>query len=102
MHRLEEYRPFLLLLAHTHSKQRKGLLTTATTKQLSIICEIIFNFLQGIIPCDAEEIRTISKYRNILRRIGQKKSPKSNKLFIIKNGSALSTFLKIVLPKFEE
>jgi hypothetical protein len=102
MHRLEEYQPFLRLIALTHPKQRKSLLTTASTKQLSIVCEIIFNFLQGIIPFESEEIGTISKYRNILRRIGQKKSPKSNKLFIIKNGSAVSAFLKIVLPKFEE
>ena len=102
MHRLEEYEPFLRLLAHTHPKQRKALLATATSKQLSIICEIVFNFLQGIIPFESAEIGIISKYRSILRRIGQKKSHKANKVFIIKNSSAVSTFLKVVLPKFEE
>ena len=100
--RMKEHHSFLSLLSNTHPKQRKALLESSTNKQLSVICEIIHNFLQGIIPFDNEEINSITKYRTILRRIGQRDSWKINKSFIVKNCAAIASFLKIVLPKFEE
>jgi hypothetical protein len=97
---LDAHLPYLTLLARTHVKQRKLILESSTNKQLSVICEIIFNFLNGVIPVEPEEIKNFAKNRNILRKLGQKTKNHDRK-YIIKHSAAIKKFLTFILPKFE-
>ena len=98
MQHLEEHEHFLHLLANTHPKQRKALLTSASHQQLSILSEIIHNFLQGVIPADATDIERFSKSRNILRRLGQK-NKKARRVYAIKHAITISHFLQTFYEK---
>jgi hypothetical protein len=97
---LDEHRSYLKLLASTHSKQRKAILSSSNNQQLNILCEIIHNFLNGIIPTEPEELQKFSKSRNTLRKLGQKVT-KTTRSLIIKQDKLIAHFLKFILNKFE-
>jgi hypothetical protein len=97
---LDEHRAYLTLLAHTHIKQRNCILESSTNTQLSVIAEIIFNFLSGVIPVEATDIQDFASKRSILRRLGQK-TKNHNRKYIIKHAVTISKFLKFILPRFE-
>ena len=100
MQHLEGHDHFLELLANTHSKQRKALLSSASRQQLNILSEIIHNFLEGVIPAHPADIEQFSKSRNILRRLGQK-SKNTRRIYAIKHAVVIGRFLRTFYNKLK-
>lgn len=90
---------YIQLLARHKSnpKQVKKLLSCATDQELNGVAEVIFNILQGNIPCDAKKFK---KHANFLRIVSDRKKKSSGrKRVLIKRGDGvIGTLLSIAIP----
>lgn len=74
----------LTSLVHANPKQRRGILQHCDSKFIHCICEIILNYLQGVIPLQDKEKRKLKKYKKILRQLISKISWITKKKIILK------------------
>lgn len=90
---------YLRLLPNTRRSQRKALVKTVTLEQLRAIGEIALNILHGVIPLSSSQKKGLSRYRSVIRLIGQKNvSRRRKKVALLKNTKALELLLKAVEP----
>ena len=82
--RLKKHIAYLQLLLITHRSQQKALLNTINLEQLKAISEIALNILHGVIPLTASQKKVLSRYRNIIRLIGQKTGSQKRKKSLAK------------------
>jgi hypothetical protein len=100
--RVRKNTEYLRLLTYTHRAQQIALVKSISSEQLKTICEIALNILEGIIPLKPSQKSVLSRYKNFIRLIGQKKgSQSSKKASLLKNIKALAVLLKSALPLFK-
>ena len=89
---------FIKLLTdyHKNPKQLKKLIKHCTDNEVNAVTEIIYNFLQGHLKCNAKKFK---KQKNFLRLVGdKKKSTKSRRKAILSKGGSLLGLLSIAVP----
>lgn len=84
---------FLRILAHSHPAQKRALVQTANNDQISSLCEVCVNILNGNIPVNVRKLR---KYKNILRLLSNKRESTQKKKRILVNQSG--GFLPLIAP----
>ena len=91
---------FIHLLIDTSStKQRKSVVSEATSEQIKTLAEIIANILAGSLPITAAAKKKFSRVKNALRSISQSKvSVLERKRLIINNLSYIVKLLCYVKP----
>lgn len=75
----------LTSLVHANPKQRRAILQHSDSKFIHCICEIILNYLKGVLPIKDKEKRKLKKYKKILRQLISKISWAAKKKIIIKH-----------------
>ena len=73
--RVDKHKHFLQLLRSGEKNQQKAILKTATEEQVKTLSEIILNLLAGYIPINSKTKRNLSKYKDTLRGVIDKKVP---------------------------
>ena len=88
----------LRFLAHCTPKQRKLLLESADKELVTTICECTMNVLKGNVPITKAHKKKLSRYKQHLRNIAdKKKSSLKRKEILIQKGGFLGLILKPVL-----
>lgn len=97
--RLKKNKTYLRLLLEAHKAQQKALLRTINVEQLKTIGEIALNILGGVVPLTPSQKKALTRYRNIVRLLADKKtSQRKKKISLEKNIKALKILLKVVEP----
>ena len=94
MNKLGDYLSFLNLLYDTHLEQQKALLDTASIKQISVICEILLNIVNGTINLNDELKKYINKKSTLVYKLLNKKTSNRRKKYLLKGNIDL---LKVIL-----
>lgn len=85
----------LELLDVCPEKLRKGILEKLPNSGIKAICECSLNVLKGNVPLSERQKSCLSKHKNVLRRISNKKCPLHTKRkLIVQNGG----FLNVLIP----
>jgi hypothetical protein len=99
MEHVKENEPFLKALSKAHSKQAKGLIKTAKTKQLDALCEIILNVLKEVIAIPKGIVKKLKKYKKVIRSLAEKKLAKYiRRKVILKYLNIIQTVVGAALP----
>jgi gentisate 1,2-dioxygenase len=95
--RLRQNWAFLNLIATASIKQRKVILETINRQQLKTLLEVIYNVIHNrtVIPSE-DYIKSLYKYRHLLRRLA-KKSERHKKTLLIKRHRFIPILLKPLL-----
>ena len=95
-----------LLSSYTKSpKQFKQLVLNASDEEINGISELVFNILEGNLPCNKKKVKSSVKH---IRYLGNKNNPiKNRKRLILKKGngfifSLVSVALPILLKLFSK
>ena len=96
--RLQQNWAFLNLLATAPHKQRKALLESSNHQRIKTLLEVIYNVIhnRAVIPSE-DYIRSLNKYRHLLRRLA-KKSGRHKKSLLLKRHRFIPILLKPLLP----
>ena len=90
---------FLNYLSICSPKHRKLLIENSTNNQVDVICALFFNFLNGVIPINTEDLKTLSSFEKSLYVLADKTVSRAEKRsLLIKKKNLLSLFLNIILP----
>lgn len=76
MKRLRKNRNYLRLLLKATPRQRRALIRSANTEQISCLCEICLNILGGNIPVNVKKFK---KFKNTLRKLANSSTKNSTK-----------------------
>lgn len=103
--RLYKQEPFLRLLQRSNASVRKQLLANATKEELTTLFEICLNILKGNIPSSLKRKclnnKTLKNNKSILRTLGNKKIPFTQKKAIVQQGKGIGTIATVaslILP----
>ena len=70
--------------------------------QKEVLKTIANDILEGLIPISDEQVKTLSRYKTLIRRLGKSKTAVSvYPLYIEKNIIGIRKLLEIALPKYE-
>lgn len=92
--RVNTYKHLLEALHLLKPKYRTALLKSCDDEEINIICECIYNVLNGKIPLEKKDKSKLGKYKDTLRKLVSKGKQKLRKTVIIQKGGA---FLPIIL-----
>ena len=86
---LKIFKNFLMFLLNSNAsdQQIKSVLQRVTQSQVKVICEIFHNFLAGVLPLKKEKIKKLAVYKNLIRKLADKKSSKNICLNLIRKNS---------------
>ena len=88
---------FLLLFLSTSHKQRNALLEAIEKPQLSAIVQIVYNVLQGYRPLPSNDIKLLSRRKDIIRLFVSKGvSLKKRKELLIKYSKYILPFINSI------
>ena len=80
MDRVKRYIYFLRCLSSVGSSvQRKSLLETASTDQITALAEIAYNILGGVFALTVSELSSLQHYKSVLRKLASKQFGLSEK-----------------------
>ena len=94
MNNLGKHLHFLNLLNDTHLTQKKVLLETASLLQISVICEILLNIVNGTIELNDKIKKYMNNKKKIIDNLLDKRVSNKKKINILKKNIPL---LKIIL-----
>ena len=93
---------FIQLLVTTNVSQRLVLFKTSTDDQLSAICEIVLNTLQGNLYIPPDKVKNLKKHKNILRSLSSATlSKRKKRKILITNSKVIVELLSTVQPLLE-
>lgn len=91
-----------LLAGSAPTAQRKLLLETITKDQLLALSEIALNLLSGVLVLSPSNKKKLSKHKNFIRLLSDKKISRTSKKKAIQNkGALISLMLKAILPSLQ-
>ena len=84
--KLKNCKTFLLCLFDNGipTAQKKSLLNNITDCQVNVLVETFYNLLQGTISLSPKKLKAVEKYKNLLRKLVEKKKSINFKKQIIK------------------
>ena len=100
MKRLKPHSFYIKLLTSktTSPKQRKALLSTASTDQMSIICEIFSNILAGNLRFNKKDMTQLAQHATIMRRMTRRDIKTSHRHgLLVRHSDQVAEVLSIVL-----
>ena len=100
MERLQMHETFLCKVVHTKGKKAvASLVKGAKGAELNIICEVLLNILNGILPLPAQFLQKAKKYKTILRRLVKRCLKRVlRKKILIKYFTIIREIIAAVLP----
>lgn len=89
---------YLNLLAKSKYKRRNALIDIADKQELNSLIELLINILHGRLELPKSKIKSLARYKNILRQLCQKRCGIKKKRRLLKqHGGFLSTILPIAI-----
>ena len=96
---LKASEPFLHLLARSSARRRKALLSQVTKAELSSLCEICLNILQGNVPLDDKTYNRLKRHRQKIRTLADKSTPVAKKRQVVnQHGGFIGSLVAYALP----
>ncbi|KAI8511990.1 hypothetical protein Bbelb_110900 [Branchiostoma belcheri] len=96
--RLHRHADCLRVLSKANPKLRKAILSTAPNDLLKSICDCSHNVLKGNIRLTPGQRKGLSRHKNTLRQLGDKKIPLAKKRrTLIQKGGFLSLLLSPII-----
>ena len=100
---IREHLPFLQLLTLTSPMQRKAMLSTLSTSQLVVLCEILLNLLKGNFTITNHYKNQLKRHKGLIRALVDKQVAHGTKKALLKGqGSVIAKILKPLIPKLSE
>lgn len=97
-HNVRKHGDFLKVLTQCTPKQRKALLQNASPNLLRCLCECCLNVLKGNVKLSASQKRHLSRHKQVLRTLADRKTPvKRKRQILVQKGGFLSTLLRPIL-----
>lgn len=94
MKRLRKHRDYLKQLNTASPGFRKHLLASSNNELIKCICEIVDNSLKGNLSLPPKKVSKLKRYKNLLRKITDKKLPlKLKKSLLVQEGGFLPLLL---------
>lgn len=100
MKHLKAYSDFIKFLCSktTSAKQRKALLSTSSTEQMNIICEIFANALAGALSLTKSEIPKLQQHAQIMRRLAKRDIKDSHRhALLVRHSHVVAEILAVLL-----
>jgi len=91
---VERQQDMLKALSHCKLKIRKAILQNADKDLVDVICQCVYNMLNGNLKLTDTQKSSLKKYQRTLRKLVQKASLKSKKKLLVQNGG----FLEFLIP----
>src|SRR5687767_8489757 len=101
MSRIKKHGAFLQYLVQAKPKERKLLIKNASKVELNSICEVCKNILAGRIPLKGQQHRRLCRYKNIVRKLANKRVKLETKRRILQQqqgGALLPLLAPLVFP----
>ena len=99
---LKKHWNFIQLVISTSGPQRLALFKTITDEQLSVICEIVLNTLQGHLSVPPNTVKTLKRFKTFLRSLTLKDLSKVKKRkAVLSNHKVILLLLQAVQPVLE-
>jgi len=98
--RLKRNVTLLEVLSKAHKPQREAILSTATSDQITCICDCCNNILKENIPLTRSELQKLKRYQSFIRYLAQDRNPrkfKQKKEYLIQSGGFLPVLLAPIL-----
>jgi hypothetical protein len=95
---IPENKQFLHLLANTHRTQYRHLITTATTKQLDVICGVIKNVIKGRINVTKDILTSASPFKKVLEKITERCFKTERRKLLLKYAKIIARIISAALP----
>ena len=91
------HKDLVFFLAELSHAKRKKVISALKKKHIDCLAEIFFNFLKKNLTVDKSIIKSLSKYKNDIRKIAKKRESTDSKRRILKSqrGGAI---LSVLLP----
>ena len=94
MKRVKKNFEILKILSCCNKRMRTSIINSSTHDLIDTICECVLNLLNGNINLSDSEKTHLSKYKNVLRKLLERKKIKEKKKILIQKGG----FLQFLLP----
>jgi hypothetical protein len=92
--RLRQILPELKRLNRLTEKDRRNYLKTCDGPFVDCVCECIKNLLKGRVPLKSKQLKTLRRYKRLLRKVALKKTPRSERRQVLQTGG----FIGAILP----
>jgi len=95
--RVKKYAPTLELLAKCDKHTANSVVKSARPEFLNCIGDICYNILQGRVPLSPKDKTKLSKYKQQIRKIANKKTTLKSKRELIQKGGFIGAILAPLL-----
>lgn len=99
--KIQKHLSLLKVLEMSNRQQRKAIIKVLDKSQLNILCEIVYNFLNGTLPVSKKILVSLRRYKSQFREtLNKTTSLQKKKLIFVKISDQLKTLLKLVVKRF--
>ena len=91
--RLKKQAPALCMLCYAKPKMRKAVIESADKDLIHCLCECALNILKGNVTLTKDQLKQLSRYKQHLRQLTEKKLALKKKKEIIQKGGFLPALL---------
>jgi hypothetical protein len=91
--RLWQILPELKQLNRLTEKNRRNCLGTCDGPFVDCMCECIKNLLKGRVPLKSKQLKTLRRYKRLLRKVALKKTPQSDRRRVLQSGGFIGAIL---------
>lgn len=93
-HQLQQHAPLLKLLSKSRHRNVTGIIKAIDSPFIDLLCECALNVLKGNVPLSRQQKRDLSKYKQQLRFLSNKKNALKKRRGLLQRGG----FLKALIP----
>ena len=91
--RVHKILPELRRLGRLSDKDRRTFIKTCNGPFVDCVCECIRNLLKGRVPLKSKQLRSLRRYKQLIRRLSLKKTPRGERRRILQKGGLFPAIL---------
>lgn len=88
------------ILSIDQRRQFNVVIANCTRDEIKVLCELVLNFLQGVIPTTAKQRDRLRRYKTYYETVSRSKlSAVERKKLVLQNKRAIRLLVRIAVPK---
>jgi hypothetical protein len=95
--RLRQILPELKRLNRLTEEDRRNYLRTCDGPFVDCVCECMKNLLKGRVPLKSKQLKTLRRYKRLLRKVALKKTPRSERRRVLQTGGFIGAILSSLI-----
>jgi hypothetical protein len=95
--RVRQVLPELKRLKHLAEKDRRRYLKNCEGSFIDCLCECVKHLLKGRVPLKQKQLKSLRRYKRLLRKVASKKTPQGERRRILQTGGFVGEVLPALL-----